>query len=350
MFSPQKHMRTVAEGIELWLAAKKARSAKSSYRSYKTKAQKIIDTFGDRPISEVSKTEIEAFQAKLVEVDKLSTKYVNDVFTPLRGVWRDAYIDELIPRDFMPLITNFDTSEKESEPFPFTLDEQQRIGSTPTRFRSEVNAVLFNCWVGLSASELLALAWEDIDMKRWTARVRRAYVDYAYKIPKEKYRARTVEILHPARRWLVAQMEVSAALPPVTVQVKQRDNVSTKEEDVRLVFVNTATQTVWSGPDNFSKRFLRAHLRKAKVPYRSLNQTRHTFASQMLTNYISKDWIINQLGHRDYTMLYKHYARFIPEDTPLLADIVAQQLGLDTGQADSEMVQWRSKGKNQSDK
>ena len=72
--------------------------------------------------------------------------------------------------------------------------------------------------------------------------------------------------------------------------------------------------------------------------YRPINQTKHTFACQMLTNYISKDWIISQLGHRDYTMLLKHYGKFIPDDTPLLAEIVDQQLGLDFDKLNAEIA------------
>jgi hypothetical protein len=36
-------------------------------------------------------------------------------------------------------------------------------------------------------------------------------------------------------------------------------------------------------------------------------------------------------------MLIRHYAKFIPDDTPLLAGIVGQQLGLDLEHFDEEL-------------
>jgi len=37
---------------------------------------------------------------------------------------------------------------------------------------------------------------------------------------------------------------------------------------------------------------------------------------------ISKDWIAQQMGHASTKMLDDHYAKWIPEDAPPMADMV----------------------------
>ena len=50
---------------------------------------------------------------------------------------------------------------------------------------------------------------------------------------------------------------------------------------------------------------------------RGINQGRHTFASQLLTSgQVPPEWIAEQLGHSDTSMIYKHYGKLIAEDLP----------------------------------
>lgn len=238
----------------------------------------------------------------------------------------------------MEAIKKFELATESDEAFPLTKEELSRIAAEPTDRTSEVNMIMFDCWVGLPISELIAIAWEDVDLERWTIRVRRALVDAQRKVPKENARERTVEVIHAARPWLVKQLKESAHLGPITINVKQRDNVSSKTETIRPIFINSLTGKYFANDMSVSHRFLKAHLKKAKATCRAANQCRHTFASQMLSHFVSQDWIIRQLGHSNYDMLHRNYGRFIPEDTPFLADIIYQQLGSELTKEDIECV------------
>lgn len=44
----------------------------------------------------------------------------------------------------------------------------------------------FNCWAGLSLSELIGLAAEDVDLQAGQVHVRRALVVGEFKVPKER--------------------------------------------------------------------------------------------------------------------------------------------------------------------
>lgn len=77
--------RTVAEGMAVWLDAMKAKKAGSTSTNYGYKAKHVTDWAGPRRIVDVSKSDIELFQARLPRAG-LGPKSVNDVFTIVRGV------------------------------------------------------------------------------------------------------------------------------------------------------------------------------------------------------------------------------------------------------------------------
>ena len=57
-------------------------------------------------------------------------------------------------------------------------------------------------------------------------------------------------------------------------------------------------------------------MRKAGVRYRRPYQTRHTYASMMLTAGEPLGWVAGQMGHSDLNMLGRVYARWIKSATP----------------------------------
>jgi integrase len=57
-------------------------------------------------------------------------------------------------------------------------------------------------------------------------------------------------------------------------------------------------------------------LRKAGVRYRKAYATGHTYASMMLAAGESPMWVATQMGHTDWSLTAKRYARWIPVDMP----------------------------------
>jgi integrase len=56
-------------------------------------------------------------------------------------------------------------------------------------------------------------------------------------------------------------------------------------------------------------------LERAQLRRRTVYQTRHSFASNALAAGESPSWVAAQLGHATAEMLFKVYARFIPNRT-----------------------------------
>ena len=68
-------------------------------------------------------------------------------------------------------------------------------------------------------------------------------------------------------------------------------------------------------------------LKKAEVRYRRQYQTRHTFASMMLTAGESPVWLAQQMGHSDLTMISRTYGRWIADAAPEAGNRAVEMFG-----------------------
>ena len=321
--------RTVDQALDLWLSVKKVRTAQSTYVNYKSKVENHIrPRWGSHRLASITKTEIEKWIA--LDLVVLSNKTINEVMIVLRGIFKDAKADNVRNDSPVEAIDNLPLGDRE-DPDPFTQTEIATILSTPTKRQQEIHMMGFAFWSGLRISELIALAWEDIDLKRGTVKVCRAKVGGRFKQTKTKRSTREVELITPALEWLQAQRPYTEDLAPRRLKVTSRDNKKTFDEEVRVVFLNSNTMKPHRSDGTVRNCFWSTHLKKAKVRYRGPNNARHTFISQLLTAGIPKEWIIRQVGHTSTRMIDEHYGRWISEDATGMAQFVSERLGVGKG-------------------
>lgn len=319
---PSNAKRTVAEGVANWLSVKKATVAPSGHRKYEKDSNLyVIPKWGNRLFSDVTRSEIVRWQTLELSNKGLSNKSINCLMTPLRGAFTDAHADNVIQTNPMDTIKNL-VLDSQGDPDPLSLEELGRLTGMATHRVQEINAIGFNAWSGLREGELLALAWEDIDLKDWTVKVCRNRVNNEYKLPKTKASIREFDLLPEAIEFLKRQMEHTYMLPAVEVKVRQRNNRSFVKQKVRFVFHSSVAHRPWAGDSSFRTAWT-GILAKAKVRYRGPNQLRHTFISQMLTQYIPPEWIAPMCG-TSVEMIRKHYGKFIKEDRPNLGAAIAK--------------------------
>jgi len=316
--------RTVQEGIDRWLEVQRAQKASSTVVNYVSKAIHVSKKFGKRRIVDVSRSDIALFQAQLLK-QGLAPKTVNDIFTIVRGVWADAFGDGILKSNPLDRISNVGSDNDSEFADPFSRDEIEMIAKTDLARLPDTRMIVFNCWAGLSLSELIALAVEDVDLVAGVVHVRRALVVGEFKVPKERARLRAVELIDPALELMKEIVASAHQAPSEEIKVIQRDNITSKKQKVRFLFRSSTSGFLWNGR-TVSKWFTE-HLNKAGVRHRGANQCRHTFASQMLSSYVPVEWVARQLGHADTTMVRKHYGRWIPTDTKSMAGMVSQMLG-----------------------
>lgn len=77
------------------------------------------------------------------------------------------------------------------------------------------------------------------------------------------------------------------------------------------IFVHNITGKRWTGDQQVRDEWVRV-LKKADVRYRRPYQTRHTYASMMLSAGEHPMWVAKQMGHADWTMIARIYGRWMP--------------------------------------
>lgn len=327
--------RTVSRGVEMWLDVKSETIADETYNGYKAKAEHVKEYFKERRIRSIKLNDVTLFRRHLREIVGLSTKTINDVFTPLRQVFAQAKRDGIIQLDPLESVKNIKPNDEneESTADPFTLKELARISELKEKGYSSpqlINMFLFTCWTGLRLSEALALAWEDIDLIEYKIKIKRAMVGNKFKSPKEKASYREFELLQPAIDILKDQRRFTYMQAPVEINRKAYNNVDFVQEQLRPVFKNERPEC----EDGILRKKAvqdryKDILRKAKIRHRGANQCRHTFASMLLTRFVPTSIIYPIMGHSSEDMLKKHYAKLIPEDRPNVAKIISDIAGFE---------------------
>ena len=243
--------------------------------------------FGDMLISELKLSDVKKWIASL----DISTKRINNVLSPLRAVTELAYEDGLIEEDFMKRIKNLEV--RQDEPDPLTLDEIDKVLAVCTgQIR---NLFQFAIWTGLRTSEFIALEWGDIDWNNGFIKVRRAKVRGVIKETKTQSGEREVKLLPDALNALNSQ--------------KQFTLLKDKE-----IFNNPRYEQPWKNDQAIRKTAWYPALKKAKVRKRTAYQTRHTYASQLVTAGEPIMWVSKQLGHKNVLMTIKRYARYMDDE------------------------------------
>jgi integrase len=79
------------------------------------------------------------------------------------------------------------------------------------------------------------------------------------------------------------------------------------------VFLNPRTGKPWETDAQIRKTAWIPALKRAGIAYRTAYQTRHTYASLMLSAGENPMWVANQMGHRDWGMIRKVYGKWIAE-------------------------------------
>jgi integrase len=226
----------------------------------------------------------------------LSAKRLTNVLSPLRQMLAEATHDGILDADPMHGLRIKRRRGKEREDVdPFTPEEVTAIlGKAEGQVR---NLIAFAVGSGLRTSELIALRWAEVDFVAGAVLVRAAFVRGRRKAPKTQAGIRRVELTPLALDALRAQKAHSFL----------------KGEEV---FQNPNTGEPWGGDMQIRQRHWTPLLKRAGVRYRYPYQTRHTYASTMLSAGENVMWVARQLGHADWGVTARTYARFIPSIDP----------------------------------
>lgn len=283
--------------LETWLERQRQHLKSSTWDDYrKIITHTLIPAMGRIYLPDLKRSDIRTW----CEGQKSGNKRLANVQSVLRAALQDALDDELI--EINPLYGWKYARKEAPKPVddvdPFTMEEQELILAS-CRDPQHRNLFQFAFWSGLRTSELAALEWGDIDWIRGIVRVSRAKTQASDEAEgtKTKKGTRDVKLLSPALEALIAQKEHSFLANGA-------------------VFLNPRTGEAWEGDQPIRHSAWVPSLKKAGTRYRRQYQTRHTYASMMLTAGESPIWLAQQMGHSDTAMIFRVYGRWIPEATP----------------------------------
>jgi integrase len=278
--------------LETWLERQKKHLKSSTYDDYRKIVENTLTPeFGRANLSDFKRPMLREWCDK----QTCGNKRLANVQSVLRIALQDAMSDELIESN--PLYGWKYERKEAPKPVddidPFDADEQTAILNA-CRDPQHRNLLQFAFWTGLRTSELVALEWGDIDWLRGIVRISRArtYAADEPETPKTRRGNRDVKLLGPALEALTAQ-KVHTFLAN------------------GVVFLNPLRNEPWDGDQAIRNTAWTPALKKAGIRYRNPYQTRHTWASMMLSAGESPIWVAQQMGHSDTAMIFRNYGRWI---------------------------------------
>jgi integrase len=291
-FKTSEDRQNLGVYLNEWIERKSTQLKSSTSHHYKDIIRgQLIPMFGNLSLNEIT---VKIVREKLSSY-AVGNKTLNNVQSCLRSSLNDAVEDELL--EINPLAgwkyRNREELKEEDDVDPFTVEEQAAIlAATPKELRPQIQ---FSFWTGLRPSELVALEWGDIDWIGGEIRIVRAKTRAATEpeSPKTISGRRSVKILSPAREALLQQKAA-------TFLAGGR------------VFMNPNTRSPWEHSGEIRRVLWLTAMKKSGVRYRRPYQSRHTYASMMLSAGEHPMWVAKQLGHKDWTMIARVYGRWMP--------------------------------------
>ncbi|KAB2890947.1 MAG: site-specific integrase [Desulfobulbaceae bacterium] len=260
----------------------------------------IIPFFGELRFSQISPAMVEEFNAWAKQQqfrDKIvSNKTLNKCLIPVRMICKQAALRFNWGSTFNPFF-GYKNLPEDSTTYkiePFTIDEQQRIIHTlPDHWKPYFQ---FAFGSGIRQGEQFALKPDDIDWASGHISISRAMTldEQGHRMEgrtKNKYSRREIQLLPAMKAVLLDQKAICERL------------------NSEYLFCTTAGNQL--NHANLSNRTWRPALEMAKIPFRPMIQTRHSFATTALTLGENPLWIAHVMGHRDTDMIIRVYAKFV---------------------------------------
>jgi len=296
---------TVKTYLLEWLDDKEPTIKVSTFTDYQKTVNILINQFGNILLHELQRKDVYEWAKTLT----CSNKRISNILSPFRSALDHATHNGII--EINPIAgwhyKRIEPPRKESDVDAFNKAEQEAILNALNG--QHKNLIQFAFWSGLRTSELVGLEWGDIDFVRNTVMVQRAKTQYSKKPETTKTKAgkREVKLLSPAIQAINNQKQYSFLAG-------------------NSVFKNPNTNKDWVG-DQQIRKFWKWALKRAGVRYRRPYQTRHTYASMMLSSGEPLAWVSSQLGHSSVTTTARIYAKFIPDSRPEASNKAVELFG-----------------------
>lgn len=304
-FKPPTARRTVAAYLSDYLVASKPHLSTSTWDDYRKTIENVYanSSLAQVTLADLDRERIRAFCD--VEMASVSNKRIANVLSVLRTALTQAVQDTALQDNvLMGYSYKRKGKPKEDEDAdPLNSDEQAMVlEKLQPQYASH-----FKCatWSGMRTSEQVALLWSDVDFDRGVIKITKAKTRKAKvaELPKTSAARREIKMLAPARDALLEQLKRTGGAGP-SGRVWEITN-------------DGAAWEIWH-----------LAMEKSGVRYRKPYQTRHTYASMMLSAGESVMWVAEQMGHSDWGLIRRVYGRWIKGSDPGAGDAAVAMFSL----------------------
>ena len=285
-----------------WIEESRAAWKASTVAQYQQvlKSQ-LLPAFRDLRVSAITESRMQQLLTQLQDAG-LSARRINLALLVLKMVLRTAVRRRLIREDPTEHVRGLREPQTEVDP----LDPDMVaafLAACPPWWRPYFTVAF---WTAARPNELAALKWGDVDAARGIVRIRAGRYRGKEGPPKTASSVRDIDLLPAVVEALKAQKAQQAA-----ERLKRGRGAPETGQD----YVFTGPEGGLLNVNALRDRYWYPTLTKAGLSRRTMYQTRHTFASNALAAGESPSWVAAMLGHASPEMLFRVYARYIPNRT-----------------------------------
>ena len=282
----EKQIPTLDEYMKISFEMNKGtRTASTQYGYQVAYDKRISPILGHRKIDNIKPADVKLLQSGLVGV--VSPRRIKNIRAVLNGILSDALDNDLITKN--PVSATKTIPLNDSEIHPMDINEISLILENSDGQYRNFFALAF--MTGMRSGEMIALKWRDIDFFKSEINVSKTKRMGIEKCTKTKSSNRMIDILDSLKPYLQTQYELTG---------HKNSYVFLNQDGEGYHDIRRIRDSAW-----------RKTIEKCGLEYRTIYQTRHSFATMMLSNGEDILWVSHTLGHKNSAITLEVYARYI---------------------------------------
>lgn len=327
---------TLKEYAQRWLGFVKATRKAATWQSYEGNVRLHIEpSLGAIKVRMLQKSQIKQLLVEKSD-DNLSRDSVRLVHATLRAMLNAAIDDGIIahnPADKLGRQLRLAAKPKQRQDKIKALSREQLEDFLKAAAKHEVDhytLLLCLARTGLRAGEALALQWQDVDLAARELRVSRNLSRGEIGTPKSGH-GRTVDM----------SRQLTAELGKLLLKRKEQTLEKGWGEVPEWVFITSIGTP--HDHSNVAKVFKHV-LKKAKLPaHFTLHSLRHSYASLLLQQGESIQYVQRQLGHASVSLTVDTYGRWLPLGNKSAVDRLDGEGEMETSAEAIELLETQKK-------
>lgn len=290
-------MMNYKEWVDIWLNSKIRPAAKErTFKKYSQIVGKyLLPEFGDSELDKISALDLQLFSGRLSN-SGLASNTVNGIISVLKASFVCAFQLEQISSDKTAAIKRPKTREKGVTSFDnreLCLIENYVLNSNNTN----LFGIVLDLYTGLRIGELLALTWDDVDLKKRTITVSRSCHD-------------SWQDNHYVK--IFDSTKTKAAERVIPIAKGLNDRLRKLKRESKNKFVVGGKSEFGAEIRTYQRTFCRL-LKRLGIKHKGFHSLRHSFATRAISFGMDVKTLAELLGHSDPAVTLKRYTHSLLE-------------------------------------